>query len=135
MKQQVKDALLNVKPEVNVDSSQLISDGELDSLDIMNLVMELEDTFDIEIDPEDVMSDNFESVEAIVALVEKCKNNPRNISYLKDFESDEVIDAIIDFTKKNEANYSVLTQNLPKTKENSLTDEDKQFLALPLEYN
>ena len=74
MKQQVKDALLNVKPEVNVDSSQLISDGELDSLDIMNLVMELEDTFDIEIDPEDVMSDNFESVEAIVALVEKCKN-------------------------------------------------------------
>ena len=35
--------------------------------------MALEGEFDIEIDPEDVLSDNFESVEAIIALIEKCR--------------------------------------------------------------
>ena len=56
-----------------LNDSQLVSDGVLDSLDIMNLIMELEAAFDIEIDPEDVLSDNFESVDAILNLVEKCK--------------------------------------------------------------
>lgn len=76
MNEMVKEILVKVKQETeaHLDSAQLVTDGVLDSLDIMNLVMELEEEFDIEIDPEDVMSDNFESVEAIVALVEKCKN-------------------------------------------------------------
>lgn len=76
MNETVKEILIRVKQETesHLDSEQLVTDGVLDSLDIMNLVMGLEDEFDIEIDPEDVMSDNFESVAAIVSLVEKCKN-------------------------------------------------------------
>lgn len=75
IKKQVGEILIQVKKELEakLDNSGLVSDGFLDSLDIMNLIMELENKFEIEIDPEDVLSENFESVEAIAALVEKCK--------------------------------------------------------------
>ncbi|MCX4268312.1 MAG: acyl carrier protein [Lachnospiraceae bacterium] len=75
MKKHVNKILVQLKKAIEpyLDSSNLISDGILDSLDIMNLIMELEKEFDIEIDPEDVLSENFESVEAIIALIEKCR--------------------------------------------------------------
>ena len=72
----VKEILTKVKSgiETRLDSDRLVTDGVLDSLDIMNLIMELEGGFDIEIDPEDVLSENFDSVRAITALVEKCRS-------------------------------------------------------------
>jgi len=74
--ERVREILVRVKKGSgsHLDSSRLISDGILDSLDIMNLIMELENEFDIEIDPEDVLSENFESVDAMVALIEKCRS-------------------------------------------------------------
>lgn len=74
-KEQVKEVLTKVKEGIQeqFDSESLVSDGILDSLDIMNLIMALEDGFGIEINPEDVLSDNFESVDAISKLVDKCK--------------------------------------------------------------
>ena len=76
MNEKVAQVLVTIKEAVSehLDSKSLVSEGLLDSLDIMKLIVELENTFDIEIDPEDVLSDNFESVDAIVALVNKCKN-------------------------------------------------------------
>ena len=75
-KKLVQEILVKVKKgiETKLDSNSLVTDGVLDSLDIMNLIMELEGGFDIEIDPEDVLSENFESVAAITALVEKCRS-------------------------------------------------------------
>lgn len=75
-KELVKKTLLGIKKrlEQNIDSQSLVTDGLLDSLDIISLITELEEAFDIEIDPEDVMSENFESIDAITALVEKCKS-------------------------------------------------------------
>ncbi len=74
-KELIREIIMKVKKsaEAKLDSDKLVSDGTLDSLDIMNLIMELESGFDIEIDPEDVLSENFESVDAIATLVEKCK--------------------------------------------------------------
>ena len=76
MNEKVAQVLVTIKEAVSehLGSKSLVSEGILDSLDIMKLIVELENTFDIEIDPEDVLSDNFESVNAIVALVNKCKN-------------------------------------------------------------
>ncbi len=74
-KETVKRILVQLKKsmEKNLESEGLVSDGILDSFDIISLITELEGTFDIEIGPEDVTSENFESVETITALVEKCK--------------------------------------------------------------
>ncbi len=76
MKERVSAVLVQVnkKAELHLDSTSLVSSGILDSLDIMSLIMDLEREFEIEIDPEDVLSENFESVSAITALVEKCRS-------------------------------------------------------------
>ncbi|EMD17388.1 acyl carrier protein [Eggerthia catenaformis OT 569 = DSM 20559] len=72
MKEQVLKILQELKPGVDFTSStSLVDDGLLDSLDVMNLSVELNDEFDIEITPLDVVPENFNSVEAITALVER----------------------------------------------------------------
>ena len=75
-KENVRKTLLKLKRnmEQNLDSKGLVTDGILASFDIINLVTELEGAFDIEIDPEDVTAENFESVDAIADLVERCKD-------------------------------------------------------------
>ena len=40
-------------------------------MEIVQLVMELNDAFDIEISPMDILPENFESIECINKLVEK----------------------------------------------------------------
>ena len=62
--------------EVNTEIMQnrdcnLIDEGIVDSLAIMNLIVRLESEYSIEIDPNDLMPENFSSVEAIWNLVQK----------------------------------------------------------------
>lgn len=53
------------------DSDDLISDGFLDSLDIVQVSAELENNFDIEITPVDVTHDNFKSVNSIYEMIKR----------------------------------------------------------------
>jgi acyl carrier protein len=65
--------LENVVPGVDVTSNSLVDDGLLDSFDIVTLVSELIDKFNVEISVEDIIPDNFNSVEAINKLIERKK--------------------------------------------------------------
>ena len=49
----------------------LVDDGILDSLDIVTLITEINDAFDISIPAEEIIPDNFNSAAAIWALIEK----------------------------------------------------------------
>lgn len=49
----------------------LLDEGYIDSLGIMNFIMEMDSEYNIEIDVDDVIPDNFRSVAAITALVER----------------------------------------------------------------
>jgi acyl carrier protein len=72
MTQQFKDILMKVKPEIFDDpTSDLVEDGVIDSLDIMNIIAECESVFGVDFDPEDVLPENFASAEAIWNLIEK----------------------------------------------------------------
>lgn len=51
--------------------TKLIDDKILESFDIVSLVSELSDEFDITIRPKDLVPENFNSVDAIEALVSK----------------------------------------------------------------
>ncbi|MED4888196.1 acyl carrier protein [Lysinibacillus sp. FSL R7-0073] len=64
--------LVDIKPEFDFSSSEdFIVDGMLDSFDIVSLVTELEEKFDIFIDALDILPENFGSVEAITNVIRK----------------------------------------------------------------
>ncbi len=58
----------DARPSVT-DSTPLIDEGVIDSLGIFIVVDFLKDRFDIEVEPEEVTVDNFETVGAIAGLV------------------------------------------------------------------
>ena len=49
----------------------LITNGLLDSLELMEIISELEDAFGIEIGMEEIVPENFHNAEAILKLVER----------------------------------------------------------------
>ena len=62
--------LKGIRPDVDFEKEKkLIDDEILDSFDIIAIVSELNEAFDIEIDVEDLEPCNFNSVEAIKDLI------------------------------------------------------------------
>ena len=53
------------------NENALIDDGILDSLDIVTLITEINDTFDVSIPAEEIIPENFNSAIAIMALINK----------------------------------------------------------------
>lgn len=71
MKEQIYEILAGIRPEYDFKSStNFIEDGMLDSFDIVTLVTDLEDAFGISIDGEQVVPENFSTIDGIVNLVE-----------------------------------------------------------------
>lgn len=69
------DILKDLKPGVDFENqTNLIEDRILDSLDVMNLVVELNDEFDIEITPLDILPENFKSVETMYSLITRLQD-------------------------------------------------------------
>ncbi len=72
MKEKVMDILMDLRPDVDFEKeTKLIGDSILESFDIMSLVTELEDEFDVKIKPKDLVAENFNSVDNIVAMLQK----------------------------------------------------------------
>ena len=66
------EVLGEIRPDVDfANEKKLIDDGVLDSFDIIQVVMALNEAFDVEIDVEDLEPDNFNTVEAMLELIQK----------------------------------------------------------------
>jgi len=64
--------LEELKPDVDFkNETGLIDNAILDSFDIVQLITTLKETFDIDITPADIVPENFNSAEAMWAMVEK----------------------------------------------------------------
>jgi len=73
----IYEILAELRPEFDYrNSKDFIQDGLLDSFDIISLVSELEEKYDILIDALDIVPENFCSVEAIASMVRKNGGNP-----------------------------------------------------------
>ena len=69
------ELLKGIRPDVDfANATKLIDDGVLDSFDIISIVNELNEAYDIEIDVEDLEPDNFNTVAAMLQLIEKLQN-------------------------------------------------------------
>lgn len=72
MKERVMDILMDLRPDVDFETeTMLIANGVLESFDIMSLVAELEEEFDIKIKPKDLVAENFNSADAMVEMIQK----------------------------------------------------------------
>lgn len=67
----VLEILNDIKPGEDFSRQDLISGGVLKSFDMMLLIQEINDEFDIQIPLEDIIPANFESAEKIWALIQK----------------------------------------------------------------
>ena len=72
VKEQIIEILEDIQPEADYETCQtLIDDHILTSLDVLSLVAELEDEFDVTIPTVEIIPSNFYSVDAIAAMVER----------------------------------------------------------------
>ena len=70
----VLEILKRIKPTVNLENAtDIIDGGYLDSLGIMALISELSEKYGFDIDIDWITPENFNSVDAIVALVKRLK--------------------------------------------------------------
>lgn len=73
--EQLLEILQGLNPDVDFETqTALVSNGVLDSFSIVSLVAELNDAYDIEITASDLVVENFDSVAAILALVERLQD-------------------------------------------------------------
>lgn len=64
-----------IKPSANINEhTRLIDEKVLDSLAMISLVAELSDEFDVDITAQDIVPENFETVKAIAALIERLED-------------------------------------------------------------
>ena len=72
MKKQIIEILSEICPGIDFETeTALIDDGLIDSLDIVAIVTELMEAFDVELGVDDLTPENFNSVEAIEDLIER----------------------------------------------------------------
>lgn len=75
MMDKIMQILEELRPDVDFTLQQdLIDDGVLDSFDIVSLVSELCDAFEVDIDVNDLLPENFNTPAAMLALVERLQN-------------------------------------------------------------
>lgn len=74
--EELLELLEGVKPGVDFENEKdLIGTGILDSISIVEIVGELNDEFDIEISPIDIVPENFKNVDTIYALVQRLQED------------------------------------------------------------
>ena len=73
--EKILEILRSIRDDIDYENeTKLIDDGILDSFDIVSIVGELCDEFDITITVEDLEPENFNTVQAIHELVEHLVN-------------------------------------------------------------
>lgn len=70
--EQLIEIMKNLHPDIDFETYDgLVDDGILDSLDIVTLITDINDAFDVSIPAEEILPENFNSAEALWALIER----------------------------------------------------------------
>ena len=64
-----------VRPDIDFENEKkLVTDRVLESFDIISLVTEISDNFDVKVKPADLVPENFDSVEAMWNMIERLQD-------------------------------------------------------------
>lgn len=70
------EILEDIRPDVDfIKEQKLMDDGILDSFDIVSIISELNDEYEIAIRVTELSPENFNSAEAIMCMVKRLKNS------------------------------------------------------------
>lgn len=69
--EKLEEILKELRPDIDLNGENFVDDGILDSFDIVTLVGEIADAFGVEIAVEDIVPENFNSVDAMMTLINK----------------------------------------------------------------
>lgn len=71
MKEKILEILSDIRPDIEFENEEnLVSDGLLESFDLVQLVATLEEEFDVEIGGRNITKENFDSLDRITLLME-----------------------------------------------------------------
>ena len=66
------DILKEAKPKVDWENGEdLVDDGVIDSMDVVTIISEITDAYDIEIPSEEMEPENFNSAKAIYEMIQR----------------------------------------------------------------
>lgn len=69
------EILENMRPDIDFRSEKkLVTDRLLESFDIISLVTEIGDEFDVKVKPADLVPENFDSVEAMWEMIQRLQD-------------------------------------------------------------
>lgn len=71
MRDEVIEILAMINPAIDAEDEDLNIAEDLDSMDIIALIAELEDKFDIEITMEEKTEENFHNVDTLVEMIKR----------------------------------------------------------------
>ena len=75
MREKLLELLGDIRPDVDFETEKkLIDDGILDSFDIISTAQEISEAFDVEVNVEDLEPDNFNTVDAMIELIQKLQS-------------------------------------------------------------
>lgn len=70
--EELMEILNDLHPDVDFETEErLVDDKILDSFDIVSLIAEINETFDIAITAKDILPENFNSAKSLYALIQK----------------------------------------------------------------
>lgn len=73
--EELKEILEGLRPDIDFDNeTRLVTDRLLESFDIISLVNEIDDEFDVKIRPADLVPENFDSVEAMWEMITRLQD-------------------------------------------------------------
>lgn len=78
--EKIMEILKELRPDVDFEAEKaLIDGGILSSFDIMTLIEELSDAYDIDIETDDIIPENLNSAEGIYKMVQRVLAGEENI--------------------------------------------------------
>ena len=80
IREKVINIFKKIKPNKNMENvADIVEGGYLDSFEIMSLIMALSETFDIEIGFKEIVPENFNTIDAMIAMVERLQQGEKSV--------------------------------------------------------